>query len=241
MSESQEEKYTHSDSGRRFSLFSVATQSRAFVLLFALLVQLLFSGMFHEGQIIPLILRGSILVAAIFMTADRKNHLIIGLSLGIPALILTFFTHPFNNQILAWITYANVLCLYLFILWLMLGQIFKARVITLNTIGLALCTYILIGAVWILFYTPVVVMDPNAFTHPILDDPDPLHTLTYFSYVTLATLGYGDISPVSNLARNLAILEAVTGTLFLAVLISRLVGTYSRVEKGKGRTRRDDQ
>jgi len=241
MSESQEENYTHPDSGRRSSLFSVATQSRAFVLLFALLAQLLFSGMFHEGQLIPIILRGSVLVAAIFMTADRKNHLIIGLALGIPALILTSIINPLNNQLLAWITYANVLCLYLFILWLMLGQIFNARVITLNTIGLALCTYILIGTVWVLFYTPVAAMDPNAFTRPILDDPDPIHTLTYFSYVTLATLGYGDISPVSNIARNLAILEAVTGTLFLAVLISRLVGGYSKSGRGKGRTRKDDQ
>ncbi len=241
MSESQEEKYTHPDSGRRLSLFSIATRSRAFVLLFAMLVQLLFSGMFHEGQILPILLRGGVLVAAIFMTADRKNHLIIGLLLGVPALILTSFIHPLNNQILGWITYVNVLFLYLFILWLMLGQIFNARVITLNTIGLALCTYILIGMVWILFYTPVATMDPDAFTRPILDEPDPLHTLTYFSYVTLATLGYGDISPVSTLARNLAILEAVTGTLFLAVLISRLVGSYSRNAKGKGRIRRDGQ
>jgi len=241
MSESQEDKYTHPDPGRRTALFSVATRSRAFVLLFALLVQLLFSGMFHEGQIIPIILRGSVLVAAIFMTADRKNHLIIGLALGIPALILTTTLGSFKNEIIDWITYGNVLCLYLFIIYLMLGQIFNARIITLNTIGLALCTYILIGTVWILFYTPVAAMDPNAFTQPIFDDPDPIHTLTYFSYVTLATLGYGDISPVSNIARNLAILEAVTGTLFLAVLISRLVGGYSKSDRGRGRTRRDDQ
>ena len=227
MSESQEEKYTNPDPGRRVSLFSIAMQSRAFVLLFALLAQLLFSGMAKDGQIIPFLLRGSVLLAAIFMTADRKNHLIIGMILGIPALVLVFVSEPLSNEFLAWITYANVLFLYLFILWLMLGHIFSAKVITLNTIGLALCTYILIGSVWVLFYTPVLAMDPNAFTHPILDDPDPIHTLTYFSYVTLATLGYGDISPVSTIARNLAILEAVTGTLFLAVMISRLVGSYA--------------
>ncbi len=241
MSESQEEKFTHPESGPRFSLFGFATRSRAFVLLFALLIQLLFSGMFHEGQIIPIILRGGVLIAAIFMTADQKKHLIVGLVLGIPALVLFSTVHEFNNEIRDWITYGNILCLYLFIIYLMLVQIFNARVITLNTIGQALCTYILLGAVWTLFYTPVLALNPEAFTHPILDDPDPIHTLTYFSYVTLATLGYGDISPVSNLARNLAILEAVTGTLFLAVLISRLVGGYSRSGKGRGRTHGDDQ
>jgi hypothetical protein len=241
MSESQEAKYTHPVSGNRFSLFNVANRSRAFVLLFALFIQLLFSGMYHQGQIIPILLRGAVLVAAIFMTADRKNHLIIGLVLGLPALILTSIVDPLSYEALAWITYINVLFLYLFIMRLMLGHIFNAQVITLNTVGLALCTYIMIGTVWVLFYTPVVAMDPNAFTRPIIEDPDPIHTLTYFSYVTLCTLGYGDISPVSNIARNLAILEAVTGTLFLAVLISRLVGGYSKSSIERGRTRGDDQ
>ena len=241
MSESQEEKYIHPDLGPRFSLFGFATRSRAFVLLSALLIQLLFSGMFHEGQIIPILLRSAVLLAAIFMTADQKNHLIIGLVLGIPALILVSTHHGFENEIRDWTTYGIVLCLYLFIIYLMLKQIFNARIITLNTIGLALCTYIMLGTVWILFYTPVLAMNPEAFTHPILDDPDPIHTLTYFSYVTLATLGYGDISPVSNIARNLAVLEAVTGTLFLAVLISRLVGGYSSRGGRRGRPSGDDQ
>ena len=46
----------------------------------------------------------------------------------------------------------------------------------------------------------------------------------YFSYVTLTTLGYGDITPVSSAARNLSVLEAITGQLYLAVLIARLIG-----------------
>ncbi len=241
MTESQEEKYIHPDSELQASLFEVAIRSRAFVLLFALLIQLLFSGMYHEGQIIPILLRGGVLIAAIFMTADRKKHLIVGLVLGLPALFLISSLHQFHNEIRDWVTYGFVLCLYLFIIYLMLRQIFYARVITLDTIGLALCTYILPGSIWVLFYTPVLTMNPDAFTHPILDDPDPIHTLTYFSYVTLATLGYGDISPVSDLARNLAILEAVTGTLFLAVLISRLVGGYAKSSGKPRRKRGDDQ
>ena len=96
MSESQEEKYTHPDSEHHASLFNIATRSRTFVLLLALFAQLLFSGMFHEGQIFPILLRGAVLVAAIFMTADKKNHLIIGLILGIPALFLISSFHQFG-------------------------------------------------------------------------------------------------------------------------------------------------
>jgi len=86
-----------------------------------------------------------------------------------------------------------------------------------------------------LFYAPLAAYDPDAFTRPIVQEgSDAGVTLTYFSYVTLTTLGYGDISPVSPWARMLAILEALTGTLFLAVLISRLVGTYrSRADREK--------
>jgi voltage-gated potassium channel Kch len=52
-------------------------------------------------------------------------------------------------------------------------------------------------------------------------------TAYYFSFVTLTTVGYGDITPVSNGARALAAMEAMTGTLYVAVLISRLVALYS--------------
>jgi hypothetical protein len=52
-------------------------------------------------------------------------------------------------------------------------------------------------------------------------------TALYFSYISLTTVGYGDITPVSNVARMLSAAEAMTGTLFMAVLISRLVSMYS--------------
>ena len=154
------------------------------------------------------------------------------MALGIPSMILVIMVYVLHDHVLDWFTMAFLLALYLFIIRLMLIQSFNAKVITLNTIGLALCTYVLIGTVWVLFYTPVLALDPNAFSQPITNEGEAFNTLNYFSYVTLTTLGYGDISPVSNIARNLAVLEALTGTLFLAVLISRLVGSYvSRKDK----------
>ena len=241
MSESQEEKYIHPDSGPRLSLFGFATRSRAFVLLFALLLQILLSGPDIGGRLFDFLVRMLTVMAAIFMTADEKKHLVIGMALGVPSMVMVFLIYWVENIYLNWCAYAVLLSLYLFIIRLMLIKIFNAKTITINTIGLALCTYIMIGTVWVLFYTPVLALDPNAFSVPIIQKEDAFHTLTYFSYVTLTTLGYGDISPVSNLVRNLAVLEAVTGTLFLAVLISRLVGSYSRSEKEKGRIRRDGQ
>ena len=226
MSESQEERYTDPESPKDFSLVRMALNSRAFVLLFALFLQILFSGPDMGGSLFDLITRIITIMAAIFMASDSRKHLVIGTLLGVPSLVLIVITFKSENVTLDWMTFFFLLALYLYIIRLMLTLIFNAKDITVDTIGLALCTYVLIGAIWVLFYTPVVAMDPNAFTVPIHSGEGVFHTLTYFSYVTLCTLGYGDISPVSNLARNLAVLEALTGTLFLAVLISRLVGSY---------------
>jgi hypothetical protein len=233
MSRSQQEQYTSGGSGRRISLVKLVTNSRAFILLFALMLQILLSGPDIGGRLFDFVVRIFMVVSAIFVTADNKNHLLVGLALGVPSLIMVGLTFWLDNTVLAWCTFGLLLLLYIFIIRLMLLQIFYAKVITINTIGLALCTYILIGTIWVFFYTPVAHLDPNAFSVPLGDDTDTFHTLIYFSYVTLTTLGYGDISPVSNIARNLAVLEALTGTLFLAVLISRLVGSYVSRKKEK--------
>jgi hypothetical protein len=226
MTKSQQEQYTQGGASRTGSLVQLISSSRAFVLLLALLLQILLSGPDMGGRLFDLIVRILVILAAVYVTADNKRHLLVGMSLGIPSLVLVLVSYRTENHILGWFTYGILVLLYLYIIRLMLFQIFYAKVITVNTIGFALCTYILIGTVWVLFYTPVVAMDPYAFSVPILEEGEAFHTLIYFSYVTLTTLGYGDISPVSNIARNLAVLEALTGTLFLAVLISRLVGSY---------------
>jgi hypothetical protein len=134
---------------------------------------------------------------------------------------------PFTN----YAAYILILVLYLYVIRLILNQVFRSPEVTVNTIAMALCCYMLLGQMWMLFYAPLAANDPNAFTQPIVQQgSDAGLTLTYFSYTTLTTLGYGDISPVSDWARSLAIMEALTGTLFLAVLISRLVGTYRSQE-----------
>lgn len=226
MPKSQQDQYTLAGAGDHFSLVGLVLKTRALVLLFALLIQILLSGPDAGGKFIDLIIRALTVTAAIYVSADNRRHLLIGMALGLPSLILVILGYIFENLILDWVTLAFLLCLYLFIIRLMLLQVFYAKVITLNTIGMALCTYIMIGTVWVLFYTPVVSLDPNAFSQPMEQGSHTFHTLIYFSYVTLTTLGYGDISPASDIARNLAVLEALTGTLFLAVLISRLVGSY---------------
>ncbi|MDX2475490.1 MAG: potassium channel family protein [Candidatus Krumholzibacteria bacterium] len=233
-SNSQAEQYTHPGTQSSFFLYNLTGRNRALVLLLALISQILLTSLGANQYFLPGLFQGAVILAAVVVAADSRRHLIFGLALGVPAFVLSIVGDIIDNKLLGWINYLLVLILFLVIIRLMLIKIFKARIVTLDTIGYALCTYILLGTVWTLFYAPVAELDPHAFSQP-MDQPGstPGAMLVYFSFVTLTTLGYGDISPVSNLARSLAILEALTGTLFLAVLISRLVGSYSSQKRSE--------
>jgi hypothetical protein len=93
-----------------------------------------------------------------------------------------------------------------------------------DVIFAAVSAFLLLGIVWTYAYFFLDMANPLSFKGPQaeLNRDD----FFYFSFVTLATLGYGDIVPVTRPARSLAILEALMGQLYLAILIARLVGAY---------------
>ena len=92
----------------------------------------------------------------------------------------------------------------------------------------AIVVYLLIGLVWARLYQIAGLLIPGAFH--MEEGSATLLSYLYFSFVTLATIGYGDISPVHPVTRNLAIVEAVTGQMYIAVLIARLVSTSPPAE-----------
>jgi hypothetical protein len=102
------------------------------------------------------------------------------------------------------------------------------RKVDAERLSAALSAYLLAGHLFGLTYFQVEQLRPGSFGIggvPTLPAQLDLHTAIYFSFVTLATLGYGDISPLTPTARGLAVSEAILGQLYLAVLVARLVGT----------------
>jgi hypothetical protein len=97
----------------------------------------------------------------------------------------------------------------------------------------AVTIYLLLGLIWMRLYQLIEFLSPGSFRFPTGEEPSTA-ALTYFSFVTLATLGYGDISPVGLVARDLAVLQAVTGQLYLVILISWLVA-QGVAKSGKGK------
>lgn len=109
--------------------------------------------------------------------------------------------------------------------YLILRDILLSQQITTDTIRGSICVYLLIGFVWALLYGITASLDTNAFSQPIIEI-DSYGRAVYFSFTTLTTLGYGDILPVSPLAKMLTNLEAIIGQLYPAILIAILVGGY---------------
>ncbi|HXU39230.1 MAG TPA: potassium channel family protein [Blastocatellia bacterium] len=117
-----------------------------------------------------------------------------------------------------WIVFLGVLATALLI------RVFGEGRINLHRIQGAVAAYLLLGVMWAGCYRLVVLGDPAAFNLPaVVDEGTLMSKLVYFSFATLTTVGYGDVTAVDMAARSLAMLEALTGQLFPAVLIARLV------------------
>lgn len=172
-----------------------------------------------------------VILMAVNQAGTHRRTLFVALALGTPALLGNWLG-PFFSQDAAQVV-ADVcsVLLFVYLIYLMVRSILRTHTVTLETILLSICSYVMLGFLWALAYHTLFILHADgsaAFTlAPGLTSNQVIPELFYFSFVTLTTLGYGDISPVAPLARSLAILEAITGPLFLAVLIAYLVGKFA--------------
>ncbi len=131
------------------------------------------------------------------------------------------------RQFYLWTT----IVLYLLVMFNVLGYVLRGKTVTRDRIFGAICVYIFLGIIWAFGYTILHAWNPEStFTFPGTDVNNEAYWLgdfIYFSFVTITSLGYGDITPVSRPAQMLAVSEALTGTLFMVLLMARLVGLYN--------------
>jgi len=113
--------------------------------------------------------------------------------------------------------------------WLVGHAVLLTGSVDINKIVGSVALYFLLGLIWAIFYTFLLYFSPEAMKGVESGAwPDNMFTMTYFSFVTLATLGYGDISPLTPVAQSLVILEAVTGMFYMAVVVASLIGGLKR-------------
>ncbi|NQW49613.1 MAG: two pore domain potassium channel family protein [Rhodospirillales bacterium] len=113
----------------------------------------------------------------------------------------------------------------------MLAFVRRERTLTIDSIFATVAAYLLLALLFTQFYLCLITWHPASFSLPVEIARRPVHLLQsdmiYFSLVTLATVGYGDVLPVSHTARMLATLQAVVGQFYFAVVVALFVGSYS--------------
>ncbi len=211
----------------------------------------LFAAVLLIGVVLPQLGRGTagallldslltvLFLGALNVVSMGRRPFRVGLVLAAPAIIATWSVHvsPGNVGVatVGLVFSAAFLC---FTIAHILGYVYRARRVTSEVIFGALSVYLLIGLAFALAFSTLELLRPGSLSLPGdvpafgLGDAHLFSIITYFSYVTMTTLGYGDIGPLTPGARSLATLEALMGQLFLAVLMARLVALHIMHETG---------
>jgi hypothetical protein len=186
---------------------------------------------FARGRFADLML-AAILLAALFETVRSRHNGLWALVLGLPAIgarVLAAFREDTTIQNTTVLTLTAVF--FGFLIWNLLHDLNRSNRPTSERIFGALCAYVFIGLLFALVFTHMEYRRPGTFAtsqerivEPVTVESNLMPIFTYYSFVTLTTLGYGDISPVSGPAAMFAMLEAIIGQLFLVILVARLVG-----------------
>jgi hypothetical protein len=182
------------------------------------------------GELIVSGLFSLVLLAGVVAVADRKRVLVIAIVLAIPAIAGRWINHFRPDLIPPAVFLVAGLILIAFVVGNLLRFVLRAPSVNTEVLCASISAYLMLGLMWTMAYWLVDQLTPGgAFSFNTNAGRQSMNGFNalYFSFVTLSTVGYGDITPVSRIARWLAAMEAMTGLLYVAVLIARLVALYS--------------
>jgi hypothetical protein len=163
---------------------------------------------------------------------ERKRRLA-AILFGIPTSLLPLAGRLLANQPHNAITLIGHGLAVAFFFWagaMIVASLFRTRTLTLDSVFGAICGYMLLGMAWGVLYAMMDALWHGSFAvasqleQQAKSDDSRIQLFTYYSFITLATVGYGDVTPVTPAARTCAWLEAVTGQFYIAVLVAGLVG-----------------
>jgi len=203
--------------------------------LVALLVLTPFSELVNLEVSRARVLYSFVLLAAIHSLRGDPWAFRTGLLLMVAALLTSWLTHQFDLAPLVLADYALTASFLGLTAALILTNILTADRVTIDTMLGGLCVYLLFGVLWVSLYSALEYVMPGSFemegtaVSALTESRPEAHRypeLLYFSFVTLTTLGYGDVVPTNSMARALATGEAILGQVYLAVFVASLVGLH---------------
>ena len=195
------------------------------------------TGTFHvlliglaPGQAVlltPVVVMSIYLVGFVFLLLqDRSLRGRLILLAGFTALALSGINMYYKGRFCLVAALSGHVAFLVLLIGFMLGRLFREKRVTVDTIMAGVIVYLLMAGLWTQFYALTLLADPAALHSAGGLGGRPYVTLYYFSVTTLTTAGFGDLTPVSDLARILAAYESLVGQVYLVVFISLLLGRH---------------
>lgn len=200
-----------------------------FVFLLGTLILFPYAEARHIGSYAFRVIGSFAIVVSVYAAKVHRSLLVLALVLAIPALVERLVLPKLNSQSFYILNIVLALVFDVVIVVVIFRHVLASNEPTSETIFGALCLYLLVGFSFASIYGLVNAFQPNAF---YLDPRTNLHNvpdrfdMIYYSFATMTSLGAAGITPVSSQARSFTILEAILGILYLAVLITGLIGAY---------------
>ena len=167
------------------------------------------------------------LIFAVLSLTDSKKLLATGLLFVISGIVFSSLFVYQENKVFMCIALISDFLFLLLVISIAIKQVLSSDKINLHNIAGAICIYLLLGVIWALAYHFVHLLIPDSFRGNISPSIQlQVQDFLYYSFVTLTTLGYGDIVPLTATARTLAFFEAIFGQFYIATLVAGLVTVH---------------
>ncbi len=168
----------------------------------------------------------AIFISMVYTLSYNKVHVIAGVFLAIVMLAALWLQYFDPSK---WILPVGMLAGVIFVLMVIasiINLILQSEEVCREVIYAAILLYLLAALMWAFIYTFLELVDPASFNIELNRSDGYLTVFQYYSFVTISTLGYGDITPTTEVARAFSVLEAVIGQLYLVVAVAWLVGMH---------------
>jgi voltage-gated potassium channel len=196
------------------------------ILLLFLLVLTPFLNKFIETRILMDVFLTAIFIFIIYSIRLKRSQAIIALFLVLPLIITSWSEYFVEIRTVSLLTRIFGALFFAYATINILRIIAKSEEVDRETIFAAIVAYLLMALMWAFLYMTLERVSPGSFSFPDKGSWGEMMRYEYLSFVTITTLGYGDITPVTDQASSLVLIEAFIGQIYLVVLVAWLVGMH---------------